>query len=176
MGGPRQDVHFVFLACPTKPTMGSKSFPVVQFCVGAVMQDLANDIVHTDNLVEEVRMTIANKMNDDGVLLFNMWKQGGLPQLPWPKLTNSGDMGWQGRSSGGKHESLSGNATFVGFKMQKRVAWHVLAKKRSFCSGHEQSQEWKNNQQQEQEDMPDHPCRKNWDDAVCLVLWSLLQS
>jgi len=93
MVGPRQNVHFVSLACPTKPTMGTKSFPVVRFCFGAVMKDLASGIVHTRNLVEEVRLSLANKMNDDMVLLFNMWKQGSLPQSSWPKLTNSGDMG-----------------------------------------------------------------------------------
>jgi len=80
------------LGLPNKTTMGPKSFATVEASIGLIIQQLANDVVYKRNLVEEVRLCLGDKVNNDGALLFDLWQQGNLPDDQWPEITCSGDM------------------------------------------------------------------------------------
>jgi len=90
-------------------TMGPRSFGIAEECIGPVMQQHAEGVMQ-NHLVEEVHLSHGNRTDDDGTLLFDLWKDGELDKdnhALWPHLTGTCDMGWQGHASGKKCNSLT---------------------------------------------------------------------
>ena len=145
------------LGLPNSTTFGKRSFTNIERFVGPELQQLADEIVYGRNLVEEVKQVLGDRKDDNGTLLFELWKQKTLPVESWPRLIASGDMGWQGKGSGNSYNSLSGDAIFVGSKTRKPISWHVMGKGCSQCNGWNRSAKGKLG-----EPCPEHACRKTW--------------
>ena len=139
-------------------TMGPRSFGIVEEYIGPVTQQYTKEIVH-NNLVEEVRLSYGNRTDENGLLLFDLWKEEKLDKNNhdlWPKLTVTHDMGWQGRASGNQYNSMTGDGLLFGALTRKAISFAVVSKGCSFCKG------WKRGKRKDQP-IPDHDCRKNWD-------------
>ena len=168
--GGTEAAHLLgLLGLPNSTTMDGSSFGSVECQIGpSVIQKLADDLVYKHNLVQEVKLYYKDERYNDGddesfrdVLLFKLWQDGDLKNKPnlWPKLTLSGDMGWQGRSSGMQFNSLSGDAILVGALTRKPCAWYICSRSCSFCKG------WKRGARKD-DAVPDHNCRKNWEGSA----------
>jgi len=144
------------LGMPNATTFGPRLFGTVEEHVGPVLQEIANEAVHGGDLVEEAKHLLGNRKDDNGVMLFDLWQEKKLPRELWPRATTGGNMGWQKRSRGHLHSSLSGDAILHGQHTWKPTAWHVMGKCCSFCQG------WKRGKHKD-EDIPVHDCRNNWD-------------
>jgi len=120
-----------------------------------VLTQFADKLVCDHNLVEEVRIVLGDKKDEHDNLLFDSWEGGLLPEASWPRATTSGDMGWQCRSSGKSHNSLSGNAVLVGQHTHKPVVWHAMDEACSFCQGWNHSKRGKNG-----DPVPQHNCQR----------------
>jgi len=97
--GGTEAAHLLgLLGLPNSTTMAGRSFHSVEKCVGPVVIELAEETTN-NNLVEAVHLNLGGKRNNNGTLLFDVWKQHLLPKEQWPRLTTSADMGWQGRST-----------------------------------------------------------------------------
>jgi len=123
-----------------------------------VLVQVADELVCETSLVEEVRLCLGNKKDENNNLCFDLWKQGTLPRVHWPETTTSGDVGWQGRSSGNACNSLSGDAVLVGQQTRRPIAWHIMGKACSFCQGWKRGVKGRNN-----EPVVEHNCRATWD-------------
>jgi len=157
-GGTEAGRLLGLLGLPNTTTFGPRSFGNIEEFVGPVLVQVADKLVYETNLVEEVRLSLGDKKDENNNLLFDLWKQGALEKKDWPQVTTSGDMGWQGRSSGNAYSSLSGDAVLVGQRTRKPIAWHVMGKACSFCQGWKRGIKGKNNKP-----IPDHDCRATWD-------------
>ena len=155
-GGSEAGRVLGLLGLPNSTTMERRSFGIVEDYIGPVLQQFADEVVYERNLVEEVRLTFGDEKDDNGALLFDLWKDGTLPRELFPKIGASGDMGWQGRSAGMSYNSLSGDAVYVGALSRKIIAWYVCSKHCSFCKG------WLRSKKKDQP-IPVHKCRKNWE-------------
>ena len=139
------------LGLPNSTTMEKRSFSTIENAIGPSIQELAQEIL-LENLYEEVELIFDNKTDDNGVPLFELWKQKELPVALWPKTKASADMGWQKRSSGRAYASLSGHAFFCTSKTRKPIEMEVLAKSCRFCNC------WK---AKHDTAVPDHQCTAN---------------
>jgi len=157
-GGTEAGRVLGLLGLPNSTTFGPRSFGNIEAFVGPVLTQFADKLVHEHNLVEEVRIVLGDKKDEHDNLLFYLWEGGLLPEALWPRVTTSGDMGWQGRSSGKSYNSLSGDAVLVGQHTRKPIAWHVMGKACSFCQGWNCSKRGKNG-----DPVPQHDCRAGWD-------------
>jgi len=157
-GGTEAGHALGLLGLPNTTTFGPRSFGNIEAFIGPVLTKFADKLVHEHNLSAEVQVVLGDKKDDAGNGLFDSWKNGLLPQESWPRLTTSGDMGWQGRSSGKSYNSLSGDAMLVGQHTRKPVAWHVMGKACSFCQGWNRGKKGKNG-----DPVPQHDCRADWD-------------
>jgi len=138
-------------------TMGPRSFGIVEEYIGPVIQQYADKIIQ-QNITEEVHLFYGNKKNDDGILYFNLWQDGNLPDDnhdSWPQLIGTYDMAWQGRASGSQYNSVTGDGLVFGALTRKAIAYAVISKGCSFCNG------WRKSRKQDMP-IPDHDCRKNW--------------
>jgi len=156
-GGTEASRLLGLLGLPNATTFGPRSFCIIEEYLGPLIQAMANEIVCGINLQEEVKHEFGNKTNDNGILLYDLWKEDKLPEELVPRLSVSGDMGWQGRSSGNSYNSLSDDALLVGQHTQKPITWYVLGKACSYCQGWMRGVKGKNG-----EAIPQHDCRKNW--------------
>jgi len=155
-GGTEAGRLLGLLGMPNATTFGPRSFSIIEEHVGPVLQEIANELVHGKNLVEEVKHFFGDKKDDNNNSLFDLWVEKRLPKELWPKVTVGGDMGWQKGSSGNAYSSLSGDACLIGQHARKPIAWCVMGKCCSFCQG------WKRGKHKE-EPVPNHDCRANWD-------------
>ena len=144
------------LGLPSSTTMWSSSFHNIEQVLSPEFISLADEVVCQNNLREEVRLTLGNARDENDTLLCNLWLQKTLAAEHWPRILASTDMGWQGRSSGVAHNSLSGHALHVGQKTRKPIAWIALAKSCSFCKS------W-HSAHMEGDEVPEHECVKNHD-------------
>ena len=166
--GGSEAAHLLgLLGLPNSTTMDGSSFGAVEQQIGrSVLQKVADEVVYERNLGEEVKLHYkgAKYEEDDahrGKLLFDLWREGKLNDKAhlWPRLTLSGDMGWQGRASGMQFNSLSGDAILVGSLTRKPCAWYVCSRSCSFCKG------WKRGTGKNEE-VPEHNCQKNWNGSA----------
>ena len=88
------------LGLPNSTTFGPRSFGNIEAFVGPVLTQLADKLVCEHNLLEEVQIVLGDAKDEHDNSLFDLWKGGLLPESLWPRVTTSGDMGWQGCSSG----------------------------------------------------------------------------
>jgi hypothetical protein len=95
------------LGLPNDTTMESRSFTIIESRLSKPIQEVMKQVL-TDNLIEEVRMTMERSSLEDN-RDFLLWKQClnntdedsiTLAKSRYPRLTCSFDMGWQQRSSG----------------------------------------------------------------------------
>jgi len=139
-------------------TMGPRSFGIVEECMGPVVGQHGDEIVH-QNLCEEVKLHFDNKRDDAGNSLHELWQQDQLPNnnhKMWPQLVGTHAMAWQGRSSGNQHNGLPGDGLAFGALTRKAIARVVISKGCIFCNG------WKKSAKMNLP-IPEHDCRKNWD-------------
>jgi len=156
-GGTEAGRLLGLLGLPNSTTFGKRSFGLIERFLGPELMRLADEVVYGKNLVEEVKEVLGDQCDDDGKLLFDLWKEKKLPNDLWPRVTVSGDMGWQGKGSGNSYNSMSGDAIYVGSKTRKQIAWHVMGKGCSTCNG------WKHSvKAKEGAVCPPHSCRKTW--------------
>mgnify|MGYP000417149400 CR=1 FL=1 len=156
-GGAEAGKLLGLLGLPNSTTFAKRSFGLTERFLGPELLRLADEVVCEKNLTDEVRLVLGDKRDNDNVLLFDLWKEKKLPQNLWPRVTASGDMGWQGKGSGNSHDSQSGDAVYVGSLTRKPTAWHVLGEGCSTCNGWQRSKRSKGG-----EPCPPHACRKSW--------------
>ena len=120
------------LGLPNSTTMEKRSFTIIEKRIGPMLQDLCKDIL-LENLDEEVAIYYGDETDNNGNVLFDLWKQRLLPRQQWPRLTIATDMGWQKRSSGRNYNSLSGHALFVATLTRKPICLATINKVCRYC-------------------------------------------
>jgi len=156
-GGAEAQRLLGLLGLPNVTTMYKRSFGIIQQRIAPVVAELTNAVL-TDNLNREVRLCYDNRLDDDGVPLFDKWKDGNLCNQPekWPVLTVSTDMAWQQRACGKQYNSCSGHCLFVGQLTRKPLAKQIYSRSCSVCRGFYRKHEV-------HEQVPEHECVKNYD-------------
>jgi len=119
-GGAEAGRLLGMLGLPNSTTMEKRSFAMIEKRIGPTLQRICDEMLR-ENLEDEVAVYCGDEENDQGVLLFDLWKQGNLPTHLWPRLWVSADVGWQKRSSGRSYNSLSGHALFVATLTRKPI-------------------------------------------------------
>ena len=138
-GGAEAGKLLGLLGLPNSTTFAKRSFGLTERFLGPELLRLADEVVYEKNLTDEVRLVLGDKRDNNGVLLFDLWKDKRLTEELWPRVTASGDMGWQGKGSGNSYNSKSGDAIYVGSLTRKPIAWHVMGKGCSACNGWKRS-------------------------------------
>lgn len=138
-----------------KSTSMQSAFGDIEKMVSPQLKAICDKVIR-GNLEREVKHLLGDKIDNDGVLLFDLWKQKQLPQQLWPRVRVAGDMGWSGRSSGHSYNSLSGHACLVSEHHREPIIWCIKSKHCCYCKS------W-NRRHTEDEQVPEHACSKNWD-------------
>jgi len=73
------------LGLPNSTTMEKRSFTIIEKRIGPILQGLCNEVL-SKNLDEEVRLYYGDAADNNGDLLFDLWKQHKLPKAMWPLL------------------------------------------------------------------------------------------
>jgi len=142
---------------PNSTTMQTCNFTNIEQRMSPIIHQLAEECMRM-NLEKEVKRSLGNATNDEGVLLFDLWKDQKLPNNQLPKVDFSTDMSWQGRSSGRTYNSLSGHALLVGGKTRLPCCMSIKSKKCNQCTS------WHRHHGVD-EDVPEHECTLNFEGA-----------
>ena len=137
-GGKEANRVLGLLGLPNSATMEKRSFSIIEGRLSPHIQALADEILR-ENLEEEVLLVLGDARDDNGIRLYDLWKEKKLSHEHYPKLTGSTDMGWQKRSSGRSFSSLSGHALFVSSRTRKPIALEVKATLCRICSSWEKN-------------------------------------
>lgn len=144
-----------FLGLSGSTWMETRSFPVIEERIGAVIRDLTDDIL-VENLIEEVRQSIesSSELNENDFLLWKMSltnKTIHIPDEKKPKLMVSSDMGWQQTG----FNSPSGHSMYVGAQQRKALIMEIKSKLCGVCDHFHRNGTM-------QGPVRDHDCFKNW--------------
>jgi len=143
-----------FLGLAGSTWMETRSFPVIEERIGAVVRDLTDDILR-ENLIDEVRLTM-EQSSDCVDYDFLLWKMAltdksiVVPDERKPKLLVSSDMGWQQTG----FNSPSGHSMHVGARQRKALALEIKSKLCGICDSHHRNGM--------HGPVREHECFKNW--------------
>jgi len=155
-GGSEAERLLGLLGLPNATTMNKRSFGITQQRIAPVVEELTNAVL-LENLDAEVRLFYDNRVDDDGVSLYEKWKDGRLDEPEkYPTITASTDVAWQQRACGRQCNSCSGHCLFVGQLTRKPIAKQIYSRSCSICKGFYRKHEVT-------EAVPEHDCVKNYD-------------
>jgi len=142
---------------PNSTTMQTCNFASIEQRMAPIIHQIANECLKA-NLEKEIQVVFGDRQDDDGVLLFDLWKEKKLPNNLLPEAFFTTDMSWQGRSSGRSYNSLSGHALLVGGKTRLPCCMSIKSKKCNYCT------KW-NQHHGADEEAPEHECTANFEGA-----------
>jgi len=78
---------------PNSTTMQTCNFTNVEGRMSPMIHQLADECLRA-NLEKEVQLAFEDETNDEGVLMFDLWKEGKLPNNLLPKVDFTADVSW----------------------------------------------------------------------------------
>ena len=135
-GGKEASKVMGLLGLPRSTTMEKRSWPSIEKAISPAIRAVTDEIME-ENLHMAVENYYADRTDEDGVSLFQRWKEHSLLEdNEKPQIKVGADMGWQGRSSGILFSSASGHSMLVEQETRLVVALDIKSKICNVCSWH----------------------------------------